>query len=223
MFKTKKELDEYLNECSDYITCLECNKRYKQLSTHLPRKHQINTAEYKKKYGIPLGTSLDCKKNSESKKFLALQRLKEPSYKEKLLDGLFKGRQAVKKPIGKWADISKNEITKITHVYVKDLFEKVKESNLDIVAYIKTHKVSQTSIVRYCKENNMIDIWESFLKKPHKSKLEISSQIKNIIKYRRKNYTLSSISELTNLPTSTIANIIKTHNNNINNVKKISK
>lgn len=50
-FTNIEQINEYLG--GDFINCLMCGKKLKQLSAHLVKVHDIRADEYRKKYGIP--------------------------------------------------------------------------------------------------------------------------------------------------------------------------
>ena len=50
-FENINEIDHYF--AGTKIQCLLCGKRFKSLSTHLIRVHEINPDQYKEKYGLP--------------------------------------------------------------------------------------------------------------------------------------------------------------------------
>lgn len=51
VFECREEVDAYLS--GDRITCLLCGRSYKILDTHLRGAHQIDSDEYRERYGLP--------------------------------------------------------------------------------------------------------------------------------------------------------------------------
>jgi len=50
-FQTMAEIEEYLAD--DRIQCLECDRRLRSLSSHLPRVHALTDGAYRERWGIP--------------------------------------------------------------------------------------------------------------------------------------------------------------------------
>ncbi len=57
----------------DYIVCLECGGHFKSLKRHLGHVHEMKTAEYKSKWGLPEDYPLVAKTYSQQRSELALK------------------------------------------------------------------------------------------------------------------------------------------------------
>lgn len=56
------------------VTCLECGKTFKQLSTRHLREHDLDGRSYRNKYGIPRTQSLAAKETTSRRKQMAQER-----------------------------------------------------------------------------------------------------------------------------------------------------
>lgn len=56
------------------VVCLECSKEFRQLTNRHLALHDMNSKEYKKKWGIPARQSLAAKSLTEKRRKLALKR-----------------------------------------------------------------------------------------------------------------------------------------------------
>jgi predicted transcriptional regulator len=71
--KSPLPLDEIVKE--KYVVCLECGREMRTLKAHLRKAHQLNPAEYFRRYGLdPKKYPLVCKEYSEQRRKLAKEK-----------------------------------------------------------------------------------------------------------------------------------------------------
>jgi predicted transcriptional regulator len=71
--KSPLPLDEIVKE--KYVVCLECGRKMRTLKAHLRKAHQLNPAEYFRRYGLdPKKYPLVCKEYSEQRRKLAKEK-----------------------------------------------------------------------------------------------------------------------------------------------------
>ena len=71
-----KDYDEYKQYfVGDRIICLLCGKHYRALGSHLKVSHEVDTEEYKKKYGIFWTKALTCNDLRKDQSDIAKERI----------------------------------------------------------------------------------------------------------------------------------------------------
>ncbi len=94
-FMTKTEIDDYL--AGNKIQCLLCGKWFKIISSHLKRIHDIDSDEYREKYGLPWKHGL-CGKEVSLKLSTAMNERRKNGFLPDIDAAREKSKHATKRP-----------------------------------------------------------------------------------------------------------------------------
>lgn len=93
-FTTRQEIYNYFS--SDKVQCLLCGKRFKRLPTHLKMIHELESDEYRARYGLPWKHAL-CGKELSLKLSNTMKRRRESGFRPDIDAARKKSKQARKR------------------------------------------------------------------------------------------------------------------------------